>query len=98
MNNFRFGVYFYTHRISGKVVYIGLDSNINKMKRHHDHLTEKNSNNKFNNHLQKAPNMYVYGVYCLCDSREKAEDIEAVLIRTYKEIGECELNIVDELV
>lgn len=57
------GIYQYRDLKTGKVVYIGKDSNINKNKRHNDHIARSNYDSQpFNRILQNNPNRYEYSV------------------------------------
>jgi len=57
------GIYKYTDKKTGGIVYIGKDSNIHYDKRHKDHLQPSNYDDQpFNRILQNNPDRYEYSV------------------------------------
>ena len=57
------GIYCYIDNKDNQVVYVGKDSNIDKKKRHRQHLTPSNYNEQpINRILQNNPNRYIYQV------------------------------------
>ena len=57
------GIYCYIDKKNDKIVYIGKDSNIDKNKRHRDHLApSKHNEQPINRILQNNPDRYIYQV------------------------------------
>ena len=57
------GIYCYLDKKNDKTVYVGKDSNIDKNKRHRDHLAPSNYNRQpINRVLQNNPDRYIYQV------------------------------------
>lgn len=59
------GIYYYLDKVTGKIDYIGKDSNISKNTRHNAHKCASYYDDQpFNRILQNNPNRYEYGVFC----------------------------------
>jgi len=59
------GIYYYLDKVTGKIDYIGKDSNILKRTRHYAHMCSAYYDDQpFNRILQKNPDRYEYGIFC----------------------------------
>lgn len=92
-----YGVYAYVHLSSGRIGYVGEDSNIQKRSRHTVHLFKKNPTQLVDKVIQKSPEKWGYLVLNLCADEDAMGDTEKSLISSYKSRGMCWLNIKDVL-
>lgn len=80
-----FGVYKYIDKETGNIVYIGVDSHIDKNRRHLEHLQKAHYNQQpFNKVLQNNKERYEYHVWYHVDSIEEASQLEFDLINLYR--------------
>lgn len=88
------GLYIYRDIESGKIVYIGKDSDLRTNRRHYDHNREDfktgQRGQKINQVLQDNPTRYAYEQLAFCNP-EFMDALEGVLIHYYKP----EFNILD---
>lgn len=97
-SNHNFGIYAYINKNDKKVIYIGKDSQINKSKRHHKHISlECKELQSINKWLQDNPEAWEYQIWSLCSNEDVMEDIEASLIEQFKMIGQCTFNTKSEI-
>jgi len=80
-----FGIYMYTDKETGAVVYIGMDSHIDVHERKNAHARPSSYNAQpFNRALQNNPGRYDYKVYCHADTIEELCQLEFDLINLYR--------------
>lgn len=94
----QYGVYAFIYKKTNGVAYIGKDSNIHIHKRRDAHLDVKlKGAQKVNAVIQADPDAYEYQVIGISPDKDWMEDTEMALIRQFKAIGQCWLNIEDVL-
>ena len=85
MKDYHFGIYCYTDKITGNIVYIGADSHIDKNMRHRQHYQKSLYGGQvINRVLQNNPDRYDYSVLYHVKDIEEMEQLEFDLINLYR--------------
>lgn len=92
----RYIIYAYLYKDSGKVAYIGKDSNGNVNRRYNNHSDAgKAKDQTFNNYIQskeKNADYLEYRVLAICESSEEMSNLETMYILFYKAFNQAIFN------
>lgn len=91
----KFGIYAYVNNRTQEVIYIGKDSNIDKNRRHLDHIAPVNREvQAINRYLQTdhVNEDIDYCVLALANDEDTMNNMEIMFIMFYKSLGHCKFN------